>query len=151
MAGMSLIVRTISRLIFPFLLLFGIYVILHGHLTPGGGFPGGVIVAAAMVLFILAYGIEPLLKRLTVVRAEVLESLGACGIVLIGILGIIVGSAFLQNVFPTGEMGRLFSAGELPLLYLSVGIKVTAAIALIFFAMTFASWGGEGAGEEREH
>ena len=141
MAGMTLIVRTISRLLFPFLLLFGAYVILHGHLTPGGGFPGGVIVAAAVVLLILAYGIDSVLKRMSVTRAEVLESLGAIGIAIIGILGIIAGSAFLQNVFPTGQLGQLFSAGELPILYLSVGIKVMAGITLVCFAMLFAFWG----------
>lgn len=143
MKGMSLIVRTITRLLVPFLLLFGAYIVLHGHLTPGGGFPGGVIIATAVVLMILAYGIDPVLGEMSITRAEVLESIGAIGISILGILGIIAGSAFLQNVIPTGQLGQLFSAGELPLLYLSVGIKVMAGVILICFAMLFAFWGEE--------
>ena len=146
MAGMSIIVRTVARFLTPFLLLFGAYIVVHGHLTPGGGFPGGVIIAAAVVLVIIAYGLDTVLRGLSISKTELLESIGAIGVALIGILGIIAGSAFLQNVFPTGELGRLFSAGELPLLYLSVGIKVMAGIMLICFAMLFAFWR-----EEHEH
>jgi multicomponent Na+:H+ antiporter subunit B len=143
---MSLIVKTVARLLAPLLLLFGAYIVIHGHLTPGGGFPGGVIIAAAIVLLILAYGVEAVIKRAPAFRFELLESVGALGIALLGILGVISGAAFLQNIFPLGELGRLFSGGGLPLLYISVGVKVMAGITLICFAMLFAFWR-----EEREH
>jgi multisubunit Na+/H+ antiporter MnhB subunit len=143
MAGMTVIVRTIARLLFPFTFLFGAYIVLHGHLTPGGGFPGGVIIAASIVMLILAYGIERAQKRVGLLQAEVLESVGGLAIVILGIFGLLLGVAFLQNVFPTGVLGQLFSAGNLPLLYLGVGVKVTAGIVLIFYAMLLAFRGDE--------
>lgn len=143
MAGMTVIVRTIARLLFPFTFLLGAYIVLHGHLTPGGGFPGGVIIAASVVMLLLAYGIERAHKRVGLLSAEVLESIGGITIVVLGLFGLLLGAFFLQNVFPLGSLGQLFSAGNLPLLYLGVGIKVTAGIILIFYAMLFAFRGEE--------
>jgi len=143
MAGMTVIVRTIARLLFPFTFLFGVYIVLHGHLTPGGGFPGGVIIASSVVMLFLAYGIERAQKKVGLLHAEVLESVGGLAIVVLGLFGLLLGTFFLQNVFPLGELGQLFSAGNLPLLYLGVGIKVAAGILLIFYAMLFAFRGGE--------
>lgn len=142
MAGMTVIVRTIARLLFPFTFLLGTYIMIHGHLTPGGGFPGGVIIAASVVMLILAHGIERVQERVKPVRAEVLESAGGLTIVVLGLLGLVLGAFFLQNVFPLGEFGRLLSAGNLPLLYLGTGIKVVAGILLIFYAMLLVL-GGE--------
>ena len=138
MTGMTLIVRTIARLLFPFTLLFGVYIVIHGHLTPGGGFSGGVIMAASTVMILLAYGIERAEARLSFLRAEVFESVGGIVIVCIGIFGLLFGTWFLQSapVFPLGGLGKVFSAGNLPLLYLAVGVKATAGIVLIFYAMT---------------
>ena len=141
MAGMTLIVRTTSRLFFPFILLFGVYVVLHGHLTPGGGFPGGVIIAASVVMLILAYGIERAQKRVSFLSAEVLDIIGSLTIAVIGLIGIFLHVYFLQNVFPLGGFEHLLSAGDLALLYIGVGVKVTAGILLIFYAMLFASSG----------
>jgi multicomponent Na+:H+ antiporter subunit B len=143
MAGMTVIVRTIARLLFPFIFLFGTYIVLHGHLTPGGGFPGGVIIAASVLMLILAYGIERAQKRVGFLHAEVLESAGGLAIVVLGLFGLLLGAFFLQNVFPLGGLGDLFSGGNLPLLYFGVGIKVAAGIILIFYAMLFALRGGE--------
>jgi multicomponent Na+:H+ antiporter subunit B len=137
MAGMTVIVRTIARLLFPFMFLFGVYVVIHGHLTPGGGFPGGVIIAASVLMLILAYGIDHIHERMGFSHAEVLESIGGVTIVILGILGLLLGVFFLQNVFPLGRLGELFSAGNLSLLYLGVGIKVAAGIVLIFYALLF--------------
>lgn len=144
MVGMTLIVRTLARLLFPFTFLFGVYVVVHGHLTPGGGFPGGVIIAASFIMLILAYGIERVQQRIGFTRTEVLESIGGLAIAILGLFGILMGVAFLQNVFPLGELGQLFSGGSLPLLYLGVGVKVTAGILLIFYAMLFGFGGEEG-------
>jgi multicomponent Na+:H+ antiporter subunit B len=137
MAGMTVIVRTIARLLFPFMFLFGVYVVIHGHLTPGGGFPGGVIIAASVLMLILAYGIDYIHERMGFSHAEVLESIGGITIVVLGILGLLLGVFFLQNVFPLGRLGELFSAGNLSLLYLGVGIKVAAGIILIFYTLLF--------------
>jgi multicomponent Na+:H+ antiporter subunit B len=138
---MTIIVRTTSRLLFPFIFLFGIYIVLHGHLTPGGGFPGGVIIAASVLMLILAYGIERVQQRVSILQAEMLDIIGSGTIAVIGILGIVLSAYFLQNVFPLGDLGKLFSAGDLAPLYIGVGLKVTASILLIFYAMLFALGG----------
>lgn len=140
---MTIIVRTISRLLFPFMSLFGIYIVIHGHLTPGGGFPGGVIIAAAVLMLVLAYGAEKALTGVKFPHVKVLESTGGLLIATVGLLGLIIGTTFLQNVFPLGELIQLVSAEELLLLYICVGIKVTAGILLIFYAMLLTFRGEE--------
>ena len=142
MAGMTVIVKTISRLLFPFVFLYGVYIVLHGHLTPGGGFPGGVIIAASVVMLVLAYGLENVKGKRSLVREEVLDVVGSLTISIMCLLGLFVGAYFLQNVFPLGGLGRLFSGGEFLPLYLGVGIKVTAGLLLILYAMLFMT-GGE--------
>lgn len=141
MAGMTVIVRTIARLLFPVMFLFGAYIVVHGHLTPGGGFPGGVIMAASFVMLFLAYGTEKVRKQTVFTRAKVLEGVGGITIIIIGVMGLLLGAFFLQNVFLLGGLGQLFSGGNLPLLYLGVGMEVAAGIFLIFSAMLFASKG----------
>jgi len=135
MAGMTVIVRTISRLMFPFMLLFGIYIVVHGHLTPGGGFPGGVVIAAAAVMILLAFGIESAQRKISVLQAELAESFGGLMLVGLGLLGVVLSLNFLKNVLPLGTVGNLFSAGILPLLNIGVGIKVAAGLVTIFYAM----------------
>ena len=135
MAGMTVIVKTITRILFPFLLLFGVYVIFHGHLTPGGGFPGGVIIAASVVMLVMAYGLERIQQSTNVLHAEVLDTLGSMTIAMVCILGLIFGTFFLQTVFPLGVLGQLFSGGNFLWLYIGVGIKVSAGLLLIMYAM----------------
>jgi multicomponent Na+:H+ antiporter subunit B len=139
---MTVIVRTISRILFPFIFLFGVYIVFHGHLTPGGGFPGGVVIAASVALLVIAYGIDRIQKNMNFLQAEVLDVVGSMTIAIVGILGLLVGTYFLQNVFPLGELGRLFSGGNFLPLYVGVGIKVAAGLLLILYAMLFAT-GGE--------
>jgi len=135
MAGMTTIVRTISRLLFPFMFLFGVYVLIHGHLTPGGGFQGGVIIAASVVMLWLAYGLEQSPIGFKLFRTEVFEAIGGLAIVMVGVVGLVVGAGVLGHVLPLGTLGNLFSGGNLPLLNISVGIKVAAGLILIFYAM----------------
>jgi len=144
MTGMTIIARTIARLLFPFTFLFGLYVVIHGHLTPGGGFPGGVIMAASIIMLILAHGVGRAQERVGFSHAEMLESLGGLVIVIIGLLGLFLGFSFLENVFPKGGLGQLFSGGNLPLLYLGVCLKVAAGIVLLFYAMLLVPEGGKG-------
>ena len=143
MAGMTIIVRTISRLLFPFMFLFGIYVIIHGHLTPGGGFQGGVILAASVIMLLLAYGIERAQAKVNVLQAELAESLGGLILVGLGLLGVALSIAFLKNILPFGELGHVFSAGNLPVLNISVSIKVAAGLLTIFYAMLSLQGGKE--------
>ena len=62
---MSLIVKTITRLTVGLIFLFGVYIVLHGHVTPGGGFAGGVIIALSFIHLMLAFGKDTALKKLS--------------------------------------------------------------------------------------
>ena len=144
MAGMTVIVKTISRLLFPFILLFGVYVLIHGHLTPGGGFQGGVIIAASAVMLLLAYGMGEAPIEIKFPRVEVMEVLGGLVLASVGLVGLVVGvGKFFGHVLPLGTIGELFSGGDLPLLNIGTSIKVTAGLILIFYAM-LRTMGGDG-------
>jgi len=119
------ILRIASDLLFPLLIVAGLYIVLHGHLSPGGGFQGGVILAAAFFLPVLARPSQPL-KHSTL---SVVEGLAGTAFIVIGLLGLIDGGAFLQPLLDKGVAGELLSAGSLPLLYLAVGLKVGAELA----------------------
>ena len=59
----DLIIREITALLLPFIQMYGIYVIMHGHLSPGGGFAGGMIVGVSLVLYILVFGLDSCLRK----------------------------------------------------------------------------------------
>ncbi len=117
----SEILCTGSRFLVPLLLLFGAYVFLHGHLTPGGGFQGGVVLASAMLLLMLSRSSFSL--NHSVVR--ILETVSGFGYVMIGVLGLVLAAGFLDNrLLPLGEFGSLLSAGAIPVIYSLIGLKV---------------------------
>jgi multicomponent Na+:H+ antiporter subunit B len=117
----SEILRTGSDFLIPLLILFGAYIFTHGHLTPGGGFQGGVVLTSAALLFMLSNTEARFNKQLM----EVIESVSGIFYLIIGILGLILAGGFLDSRFlPLGEMGRLFSAGAIPIIYSIIGIKV---------------------------
>jgi len=136
--GMTLIVKTITRLTVGLILLYGIYIVLHGHLTPGGGFPGGVIIALSFIHLMLAFGKDTALKRLNQLRASILESLGAIMFLGIAISGFLGGYFFL-NFIKRGEAFNLFSAGIIPLCNIAICFKVGAGLFLIFVALVVLS------------
>jgi len=124
-------VRVIGLGLTPPTVVFGLYVIAHGHLTPGGGFQGGVVVATAVLLIYLAGEFEDLHGLYTEVALERAEAIGAAGYVGVGLLGLAAGGVFLQNVLPLGQTGSVFSAGVVPLINLSVGLEITAGLVLL--------------------
>lgn len=132
--GMSIIVKTITRLTVGLILLYGIYIISHGHVSPGGGFAGGVIIALSFIHLVLAYGKETALKKLSKARASFLENLGAILFLSIALLGFIGGYFFL-NFIPKGEPFHLFSAGIIPLCNIAISLKVGAGLFAIFIAL----------------
>ena len=120
----SLIVRVGAHLIYPLIILLGAYVFIHGHLTPGGGFQGGAIIATGVLLMFMSYrSFEVSHKLLTY-----LESFAGISFVTIGLSGLIWGSSFLENVLPLGIPNELFSAGIIPIIYIAVGVKVGAEL-----------------------
>lgn len=132
--GMSLIVKTITRLTVGLILLYGIYILSHGHVSPGGGFAGGVIIALSFVHLMLAFGKETALNKLPKGATTLFEGLGAILFLGIAILGFTGGSFFL-NFIPKGEHFRLFSAGIIPLCNIAISLKVGAGLFAIFVAL----------------
>jgi len=132
--GMTLIVKTITRLTVGLILLFGIYIILHGHLSPGGGFVGGVIVALSFVHLMLAFGKDVAISKVSKNLASNLESIGALMFLSIALLGFLGGSFFL-NILPKGTPFNLFSAGIIPLCNIAIGIKVGVGLFAIFLTL----------------
>lgn len=130
--GMTLIVKTITRLTVGLILLYGIYIVLHGHLTPGGGFAGGVIIALSFIHLMLAFGKEVALRKLSESLASVFESLGAIMFLSIAILGFIGGYFFLNFFIQKGKPFELFSAGIIPLCNIAISLKVGAGLFAIF-------------------
>lgn len=114
-----------AGLLLPFLIVLGAYVIIHGHLSPGGGFQGGAILAAAILLPLLANPAGPFQHG----TAMLVEGLAGASFVALGLVSLLGGSAFLTPLFGTGTLGALFSAGSLPLLYLAIGLKVGSELA----------------------
>jgi multicomponent Na+:H+ antiporter subunit B len=112
-------------------LVVAIYIVIHGHLTPGGGFSGGVIGAGALLLAYAA-GQQVRLRRVgSIGLLEVTEAIGAGGFLLVALGALIAVGATLQNFLPLGTSGMLLSAGTIPVGNVAVGIEVVGAVALI--------------------
>ncbi|WP_027339096.1 hydrogen gas-evolving membrane-bound hydrogenase subunit E [Halonatronum saccharophilum] len=129
--------QTIS-FILPFLGVLGLYLILYGHLSPGGGFTGGVVIATISILLTITFGPDYSEKRWRYKTKTLMESFGGMTFIFIGLIGILAGSNFLANgqaLFSLGKPGDLFSGGTISLLNLATGIKVGAGLAIIFNCM----------------
>ena len=137
MQGMTIIVKTISSWVKVLIVLFGIYIILFGHLTPGGGFAGGVILASSYVLLMLAFGGEFVKKDLPLSLVSKLDCLGAFMFIMIAILGLVFGGAFFVNflVDKYGQPLHLLSAGTIPFSNIAIGLKVGASLFLVFMIL----------------
>lgn len=116
----SAAVRVLGLALIGPLVLYGLDVVTHGHLTPGGGFQGGVVLASALWLVYLAGSYETMLQVTPDLLVGWTEAAGAGGYALIGLYGGLAGSAYLQNVLPLGKVGSVFSGGTIPLISLVV-------------------------------
>jgi multicomponent Na+:H+ antiporter subunit B len=112
-------------------LLLGIYIVVHGALTPGGGFQGGVILAGALLLVYAAGQVAAVQRLRPVTLVEVADAVGAAAYTLIAVAGLVFGVAAMDNVLPFGTAGSLLSGGIVPVLSVAVGVEVTAAVTLI--------------------
>jgi multicomponent Na+:H+ antiporter subunit B len=112
-------------------LVFGVYVVAHGHLTPGGGFQGGVILAAALLLVYTAGQAIALERVRPISVVELAEAAGAAAYTLVAIGGAVFGTVVMANFLPFGTQGSLLSGGMIPVLNVAVGIEVAGAITLI--------------------
>jgi multicomponent Na+:H+ antiporter subunit B len=128
----SELLETASRFLLPVLLLTGVSIFVNGHLTPGGGFQGGAVMASGALLFMLGNPKASLSHHML----GVLESLSGITFVLIGLLGLILAGGFLDpRILPAGVFGTLLSAGAIPLIYSLIGLKVGAELSGIMSSM----------------
>ena len=130
--GASEILETGGGVLFPLILLLGAYIFLHGHLTPGGGFQGGVVIATGFLLLLLS----DRTGEFSHAAMTVVESLSGLSYVALGLVGLVRAAGFLDPRFlPAGEFGRLASAGAIPVIYSLIGLKVGAELTGILDAM----------------
>lgn len=120
-ARSSELLQTASSFIFPFIFITGVYIAVNGHLTPGGGFQGGAVLASSLLLLILAdpdqNGAPSLFSWL--------ESLSGLIYVILGVAGLVFAGGFLDaSLLPAGKAGTLISAGIIPIISVLIGIKV---------------------------
>ena len=145
---MSKIVRTVARLLTPAILLYGLYVIMHGHVTSGGGFQGGAVFASAAALLIVAFGANRVEQFLKGHQLLMLASGGA--VLFIGLAFAGLGTAFFHNLFvgsplfghvpafgPSPE--DIWTGGTIPLMNVAVGINVIAGLSAIMLVMALAA------------
>jgi multicomponent Na+:H+ antiporter subunit B len=101
----DVIIKNGCRLVIPFIQLFALYVIAHGHHSPGGGFQGGVIFGAAIILYALAYDLRTAQARLPIKTSVLLSSTGVLIYAGTGALCILLGAAFLNYSALAGLLG----------------------------------------------
>ncbi len=143
----DMVLEAVARIIIPFIQLFGAYVLLHGHITPGGGFSGGTIIGASLILYSMVFRFSPRKHRIEHDTSLLFEAGGAILYIAVGLLGIVFGKSFLTNrgVFPLGTPGELVSSGMIAVLTLGLGMKVAGTVITLFQELL------EGGGENDGH
>jgi len=132
LAGASEALRALSLAMIPAILAIGVYIVVHGQLTPGGGFQGGVILAAGPLAVFLAgrYLRMKIVAPQTLI--EIGDAAGAMGYALIGVAGLALAGAFLKDFLPLGAVGHLLSGGQMDLASAAVGLEVSGAFLVAF-------------------
>jgi len=132
----DIIIRTVARVFVPFIQIYALYVIMHGHHSPGGGFQGGVILGASFILYLITHGLEDTKERMSELKAGLFSSFGLLIYSGIGLLCLIMGSNYLDY----GRLSTLLKvipaqARSLGILgvEIGVGIAVMAVMFSIFF------------------
>ncbi len=138
--GMTVIVKTVTRWVTGFILVFGLYQVFYGHHSPGGGFSGGVILASAFILLMLAFGKEICLKLLRLDRTVSLAAAGIMFFLLVGLIAVPLGGYFLANFLFRKKIAvsiDLLGAGTIQPIDIGIALLVTCAIFLIFSYLSF--------------
>ena len=117
-------IKTVTMGLIGPLVVYGLYVVLHGQVTPGGGFQGGVILATAPLLAYLAEDLKTFKRITSHLLVEIAEAAGITGFVGFGFLGLVAGGVFLRNVLPLGETGNVLSSGMI------LGLNICSALAV---------------------
>ena len=130
----SIIIRTVVRIMVPFIALFALYVIIHGASGPGGGFQGGVIFGAAIILYAMIYGIEDGKKIMSDKLNRILSSTGLVLYAGTGLLCLVFGGKFLQySAVPLFPNPAETAAILMDVVEVGIGITVLAVMISLFF------------------
>ena len=122
--------------ILPLALVYVLYIILHGHLSPGGGFQGDVLMAGIVILLYLGHGFEATVDALSYHTLHKGEGLASVVYVALAMMGVAVGAQFCQNILYThGNVGDLYSSGTIFWMNVTVGVKVITGIGSISLLM----------------
>lgn len=144
----GLVIRTAGRLLAPFIFIFGFYIVAHGHLTPGGGFQGGAVIATGVALILVCYYYKDCIDKLTPAKNfKLVEAAGLILYICTALSGLVVGASFLFNwMNATGGLfghavaygvnaGDIFTAGVIPVLNFAIGIEVLGALSVVLMYM----------------
>lgn len=123
-------VRVTGLLLVAPTVLFGLYIVTHGQVTPGGGFQGGVILASAPLLLYLCADYAQFRGALPQRLVEISEAIGASSYILIGGACVVLGGVFLQNLFPLGQSGSVTGGGTVAFIDVGVGLEVSGGLSL---------------------
>lgn len=134
---MQLVVRATVRLLLPFILVFAMYIVSYGHLTPGGGFQGGMILVGGAMAFYLAHGYI-FLRRFDQESLDLAEHAGILAFLFTGLMGLVFARTFLENILPRGQITSLLSAGTVPLLNAAVAFKVASGTLIVLLILVQA-------------
>lgn len=127
------ILDVVARKLAPFILLFGCYLITYGHLSPGGGFQGGVVLASGIILLLLSKGVVAVQELFPTRAINLVEILGFLGFLAVGLVGFFFRGHFLDNIFPVETVDEVPHAGFIFLLNLIIGLKVGAGMTLLCY------------------
>jgi multicomponent Na+:H+ antiporter subunit B len=130
--GASEALRALSLVMIPAILAIGVYIVVHGQITPGGGFQGGVILAAGPLAVFLAGRYLRMRIVAPAVLVEIGEAAGAMGYALVGLAGLVFAGVFFKDFLPLGLAGHLLSAGQIDLASAAVGLEVSGAFLVAY-------------------
>ena len=123
-------------MILPLACVYILYIILHGHLSPGGGFQGGVLIVALVALICLGHGYQKTIETFSYHLLHTTEGYASIFYVALGLLGVAMGAHFAENVlYRQGAIGSLYSAGTIFWMNVTVGVKVITGVGSISLLM----------------
>lgn len=122
------LLRSTARIVVPLVIVYGIYVILNGHIGPGGGFSGGAVIGGGLILYAIAFGFEPLDRFLNLHNYRIVVLSALCFYSIAKCYSFFCGANHLETIFRPGTPGMIFSAGLILPLNIAVGIVVACTM-----------------------
>jgi multicomponent Na+:H+ antiporter subunit B len=140
----NVIIKTICRLLIPFIQLYAIYVLMHGHYSPGGGFQGGVMMGASFILLVMAFGLEKARRLISVKALTIYACSGLFIYSGIGAIALLMGGNYLDYgklPLPLSSVPKMRAMG---ILGIEIGVFLGVMAIMTFIFLTIASYDTEG-------